>query len=244
MKLTFDDIIDKHKGQRGFVIGMGPSILPYIDELVSLSRDTSNIFVSCNHCESIIPEIRVDYWVLANNLPGMRVEANPEKWHKRPKSTLIWACSVDTSDIGKVDTIVRNDHLPYNQRINPGREGVVTIQDVLKQYSGNTAAYGGGDTVALHMITVAILLGLKDISIIGVDLDYQEGYARNDRGVSPLQNAHAEMVKYRQRITDHLEIINNSASLVGANLRPFKAGSPYLNEVFAMFNKKQQSGNR
>ena len=233
MRISFKDIIDKHKGKTGYVLGMGPSLTPNIEKLAELSKDPNNIIVSCNHCESIIPEINVDYWVLANTLPSCRVQTNINKFHKRPNATLLWASSVDTSNMDVVNKLLKNNHLPYDQR--NFYKGLPNIQETLQTYTGYDQHYGAGDTVALHMLSTAILLGLKDIKVIGMDLDYKKGYARNDRGVTPQGDAHKEMQKCRSRITDNFKIIYDSGKMVGANFSAFEQGSPYLNEVFTKF---------
>jgi len=177
----------------------------------------------------------------------MRVETNTAKFNKHPGAVLVWACSVDTSDIDRVEKGLEIDHLPYDQRYlnrqvhkdgcscRPCILGVKskTIQEELQIYTGSDARYGCGDTVALHMISVAVLLGLKDVQVIGMDLDYRKGYAKNDRGVSPLDNAHQEVTKHRDRITKDMGVIYRSAKMVGAVVRPFGMGSPYLNETLS-----------
>ncbi len=41
-------------------------------------------------------------------------------------------------------------------------------------------AYGCGDTVGVHMVALAVMLGLNPIYITGIDLDYTQGYVNND----------------------------------------------------------------
>ena len=48
MKLTFDDIIDKHKGETCVISLHGPSLEPYIEKIQELQRDNKITRFSVN----------------------------------------------------------------------------------------------------------------------------------------------------------------------------------------------------
>jgi|TARA_R110000851_G_scaffold332336_1_gene508148 hypothetical protein len=56
----------------------------------------------------------------------------------------------------------------------------LTIQEELQKQTGLDRHYSTGDTVALHAIAFAILMGCSPIYLSGVDLSYRLGYARKD----------------------------------------------------------------
>lgn len=233
MQLSLKDIINVEKGKKGIIIGMGPSLTDNIEQIQKISKDPNTIIISCNHCESIIPEVEVNYWVISNSLSSMKVETNISKWHKRPESVLVWASSVDKSKIKTVNSKLKNKHVPFDQR-NFNTHGN-TIQETLKSHTNGDELYGTGDTVAVHMMSLAILLGLTEVQVIGIDLDYSRGYARNDRGVSPCSYADSEVNKYRDRITNDIKIIYKSGQKVSTSFKVFGKGSDYLNETIGKF---------
>ena len=61
----------------------------------------------------------------------------------------------------------------------------ITIQEYVQQETGHNKHYSTGDTVALHAIAFAILMGCSPIYLSGMDLDYSRGYA-NDKKEIPM----------------------------------------------------------
>jgi len=55
-----------------------------------------------------------------------------------------------------------------------------TIQEYLQQISGAEEHYGTADTVALHAIAFAIIMGCNPIYVAGMDLNYRKGYASSE----------------------------------------------------------------
>jgi len=58
-----------------------------------------------------------------------------------------------------------------------------TVQEHLQQLTNNEQHYSTGDTVALHAIAFAILMGCNPIYVSGMDLDYSRGYANEKKQV-------------------------------------------------------------
>ena len=56
----------------------------------------------------------------------------------------------------------------------------IPIQEELQNLSGHDSHYSTGDTVALHAIAFAILMGCNPIYVAVLDLDYNKGYANKD----------------------------------------------------------------
>lgn len=189
-ELSFNDIINKEKGKIAIVVGLGPSLLPDLEKIKKLDLD-KYVIISCNDVD-LITDLNFNYWVWANSID------NIEKTYirlNRKKSTLVFADSVDPTPRNRFQSLLECDYLPYDQRHFNGNhctwgnglngrasccnnmvDGRLTIQEELKKYCNFQESYGGGETVAVHMLSLAILLGCKEIYITGVDLDYSKGY--------------------------------------------------------------------
>jgi hypothetical protein len=97
-------------------------------------------------------------------------------------------------------------------------EGRPTVQEELQRVSDYNEHYSSGDTVALHMIAFAVIMGCSPIYISGMDLDYREGYA-NDQAV-PVND---DWQRLNANLVNDLRIINESAKKRGIkiiNLKP------------------------
>ena len=53
----------------------------------------------------------------------------------------------------------------------------ITLQEFLEQLCSNREHYSTGDTVAVHMIAFAIIMGCNPKYLSGIDLNYSKGYA-------------------------------------------------------------------
>lgn len=197
---TLSEIENLHKGKVGYVCGMGPSLKPYLDEFSKLSLNKAkNTFVCCNDYD-LVTDINADFWVIASSV--MTVSKLYNRFNAKPNTTLAYACTADITNSEEADKLLTVDYLPYDQRhflglrcselinnlalhtlggydvnenccVNIKPE---TIQEFLKRLSGYDKHYGTGETVALHMLALAIILGLNPIYIVGVELDYTKGY--------------------------------------------------------------------
>ena len=61
---------------------------------------------------------------------------------------------------------------------NPPR---MTLQEHLRNLTGTHQHYSTGDTVSMHAIAFAIIMGCNPIYVSGFDLDYNKGYANSDK---------------------------------------------------------------
>jgi hypothetical protein len=108
---------------------------------------------------------------------------------KFPRSYVIHADSVDTTPRSWSEENIVNPYVPYDQRHFDGQkctncpnacnnflENRLTIQEILQNKFKSTKKYSTGCTVALHMLSLALILGCNKIYIMGVDLDYKLGY--------------------------------------------------------------------
>lgn len=204
------DLINKHVGKTAHVIGNGPSAKDTIKNLVNKSRD--EIVICCNdidiHLSNIglsIHDLKPDYWVLAN--PAMTVENSYHRINAMSSyggcllngDSVLYSHSQDIVDIS--DQLLEIDFLGYDQRHFNGKtcpdiapcciknmhkimQGRQTIQEVLQSYTKHDCHYGGGSTVAVHMLAFAIVMGCSKIYLSGVDLDYKLGYFDNKKSMN------------------------------------------------------------
>jgi|2_EtaG_2_1085320.scaffolds.fasta_scaffold60815_1 hypothetical protein len=93
------------------------------------------------------------------------------------------------------------------KRIVEGRD---TIQEILQKATSADTHYSTGDTVALHMIALAIIMGCNPIYIAGVDLDYAKGYAKG-KSKDTVQALGHELKKQRGNLLNDLYILNESS---------------------------------
>jgi hypothetical protein len=83
-----------------------------------------------------------------------------------------------------------------------------TVQEYLQKISKTKQHYSTGDTVALHAISFAIILGLNPIYVCGLDLNYKLGYANGNS--CPYQDD--EWNKFKNNTLNDLNILNESAA--------------------------------
>jgi hypothetical protein len=242
MKLSFNDIIDKHSGGIGIAVATGPSLIPHLGTIVELSNTDEYVTISVNEFDTMFPNLNVSYRVVANATLTVRDEV--ARFNRNLKTTLIYADSVDLTPKQMVSETLIVDYLPYDQRHFDGKhctwgrgvggrsgccnhieDGRLTIQEELKKYCKSDMMYGAGDTVALHMLTLTILIGCNPIYIVGVDLDYSKGYAD---GVSQNRDSFAPFI---DRILNDFEIIKKSSEKIGVEIYSLCESSP-INNIF------------
>lgn len=230
MKLTFGQLKNKHSGQKCIVCAHGRSLNLYRDKLPELKR-AGYVMFSTNewyHFYDAIPK----YWILANsentiyNMHGMM--------NTYPESIIIYADSVDLTDRDFVDKHLRLDYLPYDQRHPNGHPccgecckhaipGRLTIQQELYEYAKVLPTYEGGGSGITHAIAIAIIMGFKEIYFIGIDLDWDKGYAQNRINQEPTESAKNEVDYVRDMTVNDLKLLRSSADNVGCkiyNLNP------------------------
>jgi hypothetical protein len=99
-----------------------------------------------------------------------------------------------------------------------------TIQEQLQEFSGFDQHYSTGDTIAIHAIAFAILMGCNPIYISGLDLDYEKGHAALGT-VEPgaLAEGKHSWNDCFTNLKNDLEVLNDSAKKIGTkiiNLHP------------------------
>lgn len=232
MKLEFKDVINKHKGCPALVIAHGPSLNVYLNRLNEL-KNLGHILIGCNEWFSFYKDSPPHYHVLANNIYTINKLCGTMNTFN---TTVVYADSVDLTDRTWVENNLKCDYLPYDQRhfnsggcgcnypccsrIIPGR---LTIQEELVKYTNCDQRYGSGDTVTLHSLSLAILLGCNPIYFIGMDLDYSLGFAQHKNTLIDdidVNNAGqvACMNDYTERNIENLKIINKSAQNINIKI--------------------------
>jgi hypothetical protein len=104
---------------------------------------------------------------------------------------------------------------------NPPR---VTLQETLQNLTGCDQHYSTGDSVSIHAIAFAILMGCNPIYVSGLDLDYNKGYANEDKtDWKHKANSPNAFTPVRENFLNDLNVLNKSAELRGQeiiNLNP------------------------
>lgn len=198
MRLSIDNIIDKHKDCSAIVLCHGPSLNSITNNL-EYFKNSGSILIGCNEWFCFYKTVP-NYWVVASS--EFTIERHFRTINKYSESTLVYADSVDTINKEKANSLLKNNYISYDQRHFNNKEcgwvhedgskpkccdniekGRLTIQEILRNYCNGDICYSGGSTVALHCIALSILLGCKNIYLYGIDLDYRLGYANNNAGM-------------------------------------------------------------
>ena len=95
----------------------------------------------------------------------------------------------------------------------------VTLQEELQRLTGATAHYSTGDTVALHAIAFAILMGCNPIYVAGMDLDYNKGYANPEMEDWRVKAAGPnDWAPVHKNLQNDIKILNDSAKKRGTKI--------------------------
>jgi len=228
-----------HENQSALIVGHGPSLTPFLSQLPELKK--KHIIFDTNEWydfHSIYPH----YWCLANNTVNL---VNHKDRINNTESTIIYANTVDLTDKKWIPENIKRPVYSYDQRHFQGmnceqlmnshlkdRGGfdpsgrcckniteTMTIQEWLMYDSGNSEFYSTGHTVAVHMVSLAILMRCNPIYIVGVDVDYRLGYAKNKVNVTlPQHDIDYYTNCCNKTIVEDLGIINESAKLLNIRL--------------------------
>jgi hypothetical protein len=216
------DIIGTENDKTSFVCGLGPSLS---DNISHITKERENIIlVSCNDID-LVSNLQPNYWVWANTQP---VGSLIDRLKKLPNTILVHADSVDSTSRQWIKEHLGNlNYIGYDQRhfdnktcnnCNNGCKNFVTnrltIQEELQKFTGNDEKYSTGDTVAVHMLALSILLGCKKIYVSGVDLDYKKGYFGSY--MTPIDAS--EFDHSIPNILNDFRIINDSAKKIGVEI--------------------------
>jgi len=95
----------------------------------------------------------------------------------------------------------------------------ITVQEYLQNLTKTEQHYSTGDSVAIHAIAFAIIMGCNPIYVSGMDLDYSKGYANNKFLVTQdYISGPSAFTPVRENFYNDLTILNQSASSRGINL--------------------------
>ena len=170
--MTLKEIINTEKNKTAFVCGLGPSL----SESIEYIRKNRNeiVLICCNDID-LVTGLSPDYWVFANSLQTVKYMF--DRFQKNPKSTIVHSDSVDVTPRKWIEENLFNlNYIGYDQRHFDNSkcnncpnncenfiDGRLTIQEELQKFTSHNIRYSPGDTVALHMLSLSILLGCKKI---------------------------------------------------------------------------------
>lgn len=219
--MTLNDIINNEYGKTAFICGLGPSLSDTIDHITK--NRNKIVLISCNDID-LNTNLNPDYWVFANSVqtfPSML-----SRFKKYKDTIIVHSDSVDSTPREWIEkNLINLKYVGYDQRhFNNSKcndcpngcvnfiEGRLTIQEELQNFTNYNKRYSSGDTVAVHMLALSILLGCKKIYITGVDLDYTKGYYNSSMINGDSFNP------YLQNILNDLKIVNSSAKNIGLEI--------------------------
>ena len=232
--MTLNDIINNEHGKTAFVCGLGPSLSDTIDHI---RKNRENIIlISCNDIDTMT-DLQPDYWVFANSMQTFPFML--DRFKKNTGTTIVHSDSVDTTPREWIEKNLNGlKYVGYDQRhFNnskcndcPNRcgnfiDGRLTIQEELQNFTHHSEKYGSGDTVAVHMLALSILLGCKKIYITGIDLDYTKGYYNTN------VTNHDSFDPYLNNILNDFRIIQDSAKKLGVKIYNTSNVSPLKNII-------------
>ena len=188
--MTLKEIIDTEKNKTAFVCGLGPSLSESIEYI---RKNRNEIVLICCNDVDLNTDLVPDYWVFANSIQTFPSMIN--RFEKYKDVTIVHSDSVDATPKEWIEPHTTNlKYIGYDQRHfnnstcndcpNGCRnfiDGRLTIQEELQKYTNFNSRYSPGDTVAIHMTALSILLGCNKVYITGVDLDYKKGYYNTNR---------------------------------------------------------------
>ena len=94
---------------------------------------------------------------------------------------------------------------------NPARK---TLQETLQELTNCSQHYSTGDSVTLHAIAFAIIMGCNPIYISGLDLDYTKGYANKEKtDWQSKANSPNAFTPVRENFYNDLNVLSESANL-------------------------------
>jgi len=139
----------------------------------------------------------------------------PIRWVP-PESVNGPTCCARIQDITIVKEEIRK-YLEQKEPIDwtPTKRYRLTVQEELQRVSQHDEHYSPGDTVILHAIAFAIIMGCNPIYVGGMDLDYAGGYAGGNS--APIG---ADDVWHKQQfnLINDLRILNESAKNRGIQI--------------------------
>jgi hypothetical protein len=202
-------IIGLNENKKCCVVGHSSSLNQYIDEI----NNTDDIVIGCNQWYSVYKNI--DYCVFCDT----RILKD---WYYDKSVFSFIAKTVCLGTDFDIDNYITFDQRHFNgnkcnlcDSFGCGEyfTGERTIQEMVQDLTGYYCHYSTGDTVAVHMIAIAILMKCNPIKIYGVDIDYSKSYAINDGTLIPPENDIFKCVK--DNTENDIMILTESAKRIG-----------------------------
>ena len=146
MKLSYNNIINKHKGEACVISLHGPSLSSHIDKIQELQRARKLKRFSVNEWFDFFDE-EPDYWVVSNG--EFTIEdsiINKGIWKQRQypadafnqyKSTLLYNKTSDLTDPEFVENNLNCDYLPYDNKHFKGHRCLEILQNFKEHYEEN-----------------------------------------------------------------------------------------------------------
>lgn len=126
MKLSIEDIINKHKGQPCVIALHGPSLNNNIEDIERLQKEKGYIRLSVNEWYDYF-KTKPDYWVVSNSeftiknsiLPNYTWDVHyryPKDVFNKYKVPLLYNCTADLTDSSFVEHNLKCDYYPFDSR--------------------------------------------------------------------------------------------------------------------------------
>lgn len=243
--IQFKDIKNSETGKVGIVLGLGNSLNRHGQFLVDINESEEYCIISCNNIDKQAPVLKISHWMLAQPADASSEFYIPNAYNRynRDLSTVFYYTDcLDLTPVEEVQRLLKVRFNPFDQRHNNSEpcgwlmpngtkptccsriiQGRKTIQEEFRDYCHVKELYGAGDTIAVHMISNAVMLGCNPIFVAGVDLTYQNGYVNNTLpetkfrtrlGIDSMDKS-PEMV---ERILKDIALIKECAENIGTKI--------------------------
>ena len=146
MKLTYEDLVDKHKNKPCVVALHGPSISPYIEKIEKLQAKNEILRISTNEWFDFF-KVKPDYWVVSNgefNIKDSILNTGVWDARKYPRDVfnkyeipLLYNKTADLVDLEFVEKNLKCDYFPYDTRHFKGHTCREILQNFRKHHAEN-----------------------------------------------------------------------------------------------------------
>jgi len=146
MKLTYDNIVDKHKNAPCVVALHGPSLNPYRQEIQRLQKDKNLLRFSVNEWYDYF-DLKPDYWIVGNQEFTIKSSIiRDQLWSERKyihdafnkfNVPLLYCATADLTDLDFVDKNLHCDYLPFDAKHFKGHKCADILKNVKKYYEEN-----------------------------------------------------------------------------------------------------------
>ena len=147
MKLSIEDIIDKHKGTPAVIGCHGPSLNEQREKIEDLQSKGKVIRLSTNKWYEFFNMVP-DYWILSNTETTVK---NQLQIMNKAACPVFYADTVDLTDSKLVEEHLKVDYLPYDQRHFKNHKCVQILKNFKSFYELNNSFefkhYGNNETM-------------------------------------------------------------------------------------------------